>query len=156
MSSTTFDGPIRVGEIRDTTGTQLGLNVQNTGFVEVVQASAISQAAATSSTTVVIPAGSLITAIDVYVTAVWTGAATTFGIGVVGDATRFTAAGAISGAALGRVAAATPSTLAQTNAFINTGTSDVRVLITNTNTGTGAARIVVRYVPQFNLSNPTI
>ena len=37
MGTTTFSGPIKAGTIKDTTGTTLGTDVQNTGFVQMVQ-----------------------------------------------------------------------------------------------------------------------
>ena len=33
MGTTTFSGPIKAGTIKDTTGTTVGENIQNTGFV---------------------------------------------------------------------------------------------------------------------------
>ena len=45
MGKTTFTGPIRAGNILDTSGTTLGQNVKNVGSVVMVQTVPITQAA---------------------------------------------------------------------------------------------------------------
>ena len=63
MGSTTFSGPIKAGTIKDTTGTDLGKNVKNTGQVVMSQTFAIdlsSGALSAQETDVVIPANSQI------------------------------------------------------------------------------------------------
>jgi hypothetical protein len=150
MANTTFSGPIRAGNIRNTTGTTVGTNIANVGQVVMAQSQAITQASAV--TTIVIPANSQIVEINVYVTAVWSGVATTFGVGTTALATAFTAAGAVDGAAIG-VLSVTPGTDAtRTGAFIDVGTTDVKIAVTSTNTGTGAGVITVRYVQANNLT----
>jgi hypothetical protein len=67
-------------------------------------------------------------------------------------ATAFTAAGAVDGAAIG-VLSVTPGTDAtRTGAFIDVGTTDVKIAVTSTNTGTGAGVITVRYIQANNLT----
>ena len=85
MASTTFSGPIKAGTISNTTGTTLGSNVKNVGQVVMCQSQAVTQADGT--TNIVIPANSQIVAIELSVDVIWTGAATTAGIGWTGDAT---------------------------------------------------------------------
>jgi hypothetical protein len=41
MANTTFSGPIRAGDILDTTGTTVGTNVSNIGFVVMSQSDTI-------------------------------------------------------------------------------------------------------------------
>lgn len=154
--STTFDGPIRVGEIRDTTGTTLGLNVKNTGIALVSQQVPIDQTATTVSTTIVVPKGSAIHDIRVLVTSPWTGASATLGVGTSGNATFFTAAGAVTTGTIGVVAATPGADAVRTGNFINTGAQDVRVVVTNANTGTGVGAIMVTYAPNLNIVEPTI
>lgn len=150
MANTTFSGPLRAGTIRDTTGTTLGNNVANVGQVVMAQSAAITQASAT--TTIVIPANSQIVEINVWVATVWDGVATTFGVGTTALATAFTAAGAVDGAAVG-VLSVTPGTDAtRTGAFIDVGTTDVKIAVTSTNTGAGAGVITVRYLQANNLT----
>jgi len=149
MANTTFSGPIRAGTIFDTTGTTLGTNVANIGLVEMVQSANITQAS--GLTTIVLPANSQIVEMTMFTTTAWTGVATTYGVGITGNATKFTAAGGVDGAAIG-VVSITPGTDAtKTAAFLDIGTADVRILITPTNTGPGVGALVVRYVQNRNL-----
>ena len=83
MATTTFSGPIRAGEIKNTTGTTLGSDVANVGSVVLSQAANITQTTGLL-TDIVIPANSTIVDIKIYVRTAWTGVATTFGIGTSG------------------------------------------------------------------------
>jgi len=65
MGTTTFTGPIKAGDILNTSGTTVGSDVANVGYVVMAQTSAVTQAS--SATTIVIPAGSQILEIDLNV-----------------------------------------------------------------------------------------
>jgi len=145
MAKTNFSGPITVGPIQYTTGVSIGTNVANVGTVPAVQVYPVSQVAATSGTLITIPANSTITSMRLYVTAAWTGAASTLGIGTTTNATAFTAAGAVSAAAIGAVDITPGADATRTGNFINTGLVDVQVIVTNSNTGTGAGVLEVTY-----------
>jgi hypothetical protein len=150
MANTTFSGPLRAGTIRDTTGTTLGENVRNVGQTVMAQSQVVTQADGT--TNIVLPANSQIVEITMYVTAVWSGAAATLGVGNTALATAYTAAGAVSAAAVG-ILSVTPGTDAtRTGAFIDVGNTDVKLQLTSTNTGTGSAVITVRYIQSNNLT----
>jgi hypothetical protein len=150
MANTTFSGPIRAGNIFNTTGTTLGTNVANVGQVVMGQSSAVTQAS--GATNIVIPANSQIVEITLYVTTAWTGVATTLGVGTTALATKFTAAGAVAGGTVG-IVSVTPSTDAtRTGAFIDVGTTDVKIAVTSTNTGSGVGVITVRYIQANNLT----
>lgn len=150
MATSTFSGPIKAGTIPVTTGSTLGTNVKNTGQVVMAQSNNITQASA--ATTIVIPANSQIVEITVYVTTAWDGVASTFGVGTTALATAFTAASAAAGGTVG-IVSITPSTDAtRTGAFIDVGTSDVKIAVTSTNTGNGVGVITVRYIQNLNLS----
>lgn len=149
MATSTFSGPIKAGTIPVTTGTTLGTDVKNTGQVVMAQSNNITQAS--GATTIVIPANSQIIEITVYVTTAWTGVATTFGVGTTASATAFTAASAAAGGTIG-IVSITPSTDAtRTGAFIDVGTSDAKIAVTSTNTGSGVGVITVRYIQNLNL-----
>src|SRR5210317_848287 len=150
MGTTTFSGPIKAGVIKETTGTTLGSDVKNTGQVVMAQSQAITQAGGT--TKIVIPANSQIVAIELSVTAVWDGAATTAGIGWTGDATALTAATAVAGGTLGIISATAGADATRVGNWANVGTTDRRILVTNTNTGAGTGFVTVRYVQNNNLS----
>lgn len=162
MSATVFTGPVFSGNVpqSDGTGNYAGIGGsngnQNLGFVDTVQAQAITQAtngsvAGVFTTQITIPAGSLISAIDLFVTAAWTGAASTLGIGTQNSATAFTPAGAVTASALGKLSVVPGTSLTQINNWLNTGNTDVDLVITSTNTGTGTAWLVVKYAQALNV-----
>lgn len=150
MTTTTFSGPIRAGDIQNTTGTTLGQDVANVGYVVMAQSSAVTQAS--GATSIVLPAGSQILAIDVMVTTAWTGAATTFGVGTTASATFLTAAGAVSGAAIGPVSATPGTDATRAGNWIDVGATDRKIQVTSTNTGSGVGVITVHYVQARDLT----
>ena len=150
MGMTTFTGPITAGDILNTSGTTLGQNIANVGYVDMTQTAAVTQSGGILSTTpIVIPAGSQITSITLWVTAVWA-TTTTLGIGTTASATALTTAGAVSGAALGLVSVTPGTSLTQINNWIDVGTTDVQLAI-STSTGTGTGWLTVKYTQALNL-----
>ena len=150
MANTTFSGPIRAGDIRDTTGTTLGVDVANVGSVVMAQSSPVLQSS--SATSIVIPANSQIVEITLYVTTAWNGAASTLGVGTTALATRFTAAGAVAGGTVGIVSVTPGTDATRTGAFIDVGNTDVKIAVTSSNTGSGVGVITVRYIQANNLT----
>ena len=150
MANTTFSGPIKAGTIKNTTGSTLVTDVKNTGQVVMCQSQAVTQADGT--TNIVIPANSQIVAIELSVDVIWNGVASTAGIGYTGDATAFTAAAAVAGGTLGIISATAGADATRVNNWADVGTSDVRILVTSTNTGAGEGFLTVRYVQNNNLS----
>ena len=150
MGTTTFTGPIKAGNILNTSGTTLGSDVTNVGFVVMAQSSAVTQASGT--TTIVLPAGSQIISIGVMVTTAWTGAATTFGVGTTASATFLTAAGALDGVAIGPLSATPGTDATRAGNWNDVGTTDRQIAVTSTNTGTGVGVITVTYIQARNLT----
>jgi len=150
MGTTTFSGPVRAGPIKFTTGTTLGTDVADIGEVVLSQYQAITQAGPAAdgvfTTDIVIPAGSTITSIQLYVGVVWTGAASTLGIGTTASATALTAAGAVAGGTLGIISATAGADATRVGNWINVGTTDVRIKVTSSNTGSGTGWLVVNYI----------
>ena len=151
MGTSTFSGPIKAGPIKFTTGTTLGQDVANVGNVILAQSEAVTQAtngatAGVYTTSIVIPAGSIITDIELYVTAVWSGVASTLGIGTSASATALTAAAAVAGGTLGIITATAGADATRVGTWYNVGTTDIRIVLTSTNTGTGTGFLVVSYV----------
>jgi len=150
MGVSTFSGPLKVGPIKFTTGTTLGTDVADLGFASLTQFEAVTQATNGSSpgvytTNIVIPAGSIITDIQLYVTVVWSGAASTLGVGTSVSATALTAAAAVAGGTLGIITVTAGADATRVGTYANTGTSDIRVVLTSTNTGTGTGFLAVTY-----------
>jgi hypothetical protein len=146
MANTTFSGPILAGTIKNTTGTTVGTNMKNTGHVLMSQTEKITQAAASSTTDIIIPAKSQLVSAALSVSVVWSGAATTAGLGYVGDATAFTAALAIAGGTLGIIDITAGASKARVDAWADVGDTDRRLLLTYNNLGAGEGWITVTYI----------
>lgn len=154
MGTTTFSGPIKAGTIKDTTGTTVGENIQNTGFVLMSQSKVVALTGATANTTVaVIPANSQVVEVfaDVTVVSNDTGAANVS----VGSASNATAYIAVSNAKVtGRVTAVNAAIIS--SAFYDVGTSDSKLTaVFQAGTGdgtTGSAVVTVYYLQDTNLA----
>ena len=146
MGTTTFSGPLRVGDIPNTTGTTLGQNVRNVGAAVLVQHFPITQAGTATAlgTPIVLPANSHILNMQMVVTAAWTGAATTFSIGTSATSTELVSAAA--GGTIGVIGLSPGSDATRTANWDDTGTTDRRVFALSANTGTGAGTLTVRYI----------
>jgi hypothetical protein len=145
MANTTFSGPIRAGTISNTTGTTLGDNVANVGFVTMAQSVKVDIIGASHLNQVcaVIPANSQIVDVIVNVTTVNndTGVAT-ISVGTIADADAF-------------ISALSVKALATTHGTLDTeatdvGTTDIQVLADFTGANgdgtTGAATVTVMYI----------
>lgn len=164
--ASTFEGPLIAGGILHSDGSGvlggLGATVgtANTGYANMVQADVVTQAASTGqsagvyvSANIVIPAQSAITRIFGRVTTAWSGASATFGIGVVGTATFFTAAGAANGSTLGLIEFTPAASGTAIGHWDNVGSTDVQLMLTSTNTGNGVMTIFVEYMQGVNLAS---
>lgn len=150
MGKTTFTGPIRAGDILNTSGTTLGKDVRNVGSVVMVQTTPITQAGSATAlaTSIVLPADSHILNIQMVVTAPWTGGATTFNVGTSATATELVALGA--GGTIG-VIGLLPGADATRTANWDDSTADKRIFVLSTNTGTGVGTLTVRYIQAHDL-----
>ena len=151
MGTTTFSGPIKSGTIKETSGTTVGSNMKNTGFVVLSQTAVIDQTATTTTTNIIIPPNSQLISIDVTVKTAWSGGATTLGLGSVGAATTLTAAAAVQCNAVGIVAASPGTDATRTTKWLNTGTGDHRLVVTTANTGNGVGAVTVVYAQSNNI-----
>jgi len=155
MANTTFSGPIRTGSISQTTGTAVGDDVKNIGWVQSSQAFFVSVADTTLATTVVIPARSMITSIDTHVTALFnSGTNNTFDIGVSSSIDKYVDAFPRSGT-LGFYPLS--GTTAKVAAWTDTQKDDVRIICTHTATGsagtTGGMYVIINYLQHRNFNN---
>jgi hypothetical protein len=163
MGITTFTGPIMAGNVlnSDGTGNLAGAGgdsgVANVGYTTMAQSQVITQAtngatAGVFTTDIVIPADSQIIGIDLLVSTIWSGAASTLGIGTTASATALTAAGAVAGGTKGIVSANPGTVDAAIANWRDVGSTDIRVLVTSTNTGTGVGVLTIRYIQSNNLT----
>lgn len=153
MASTTFSGPIKAGTIRYTTGTTVGTDVANVGSVVMSQTDSIAFGNVTDkSLSIVIPANSQIVDIKILVTEPFdAGTTNTMDIGIVGNSDLY-----VDNAAVGTAGDAALGDTALVNNWTDTGTSDLKLAAKYIPSGTaatqGAARIIVSYVQNNNLS----
>lgn len=159
MSTTTFTGPVRAGNILNTSGTTLGTDVANVGYVMMSQSAAVKQAtngttAGLYTTDIVIPANSQIVSIKLFVTTAWTGTAKTFNLGTSTTATELAveATTTNTGTAIGIVEVLPGTDATRTGKWIDVGATDVRIYMLSTNTGSGVGTIVVNYVQARDLT----
>jgi hypothetical protein len=149
MATTTFSGPIKAGTIKNTTGTTVGTDVVNTGFVlmgqsilvDITGASELNQVCAT------VPANSQIVDVVLNVTTANddTGAATV-SVGTDADPDAFLADVDVKAVGTTRGTLDTEAT--------NVGATDLQVLADFTGAtgdGTGAATVTVLYMQNRNL-----
>ena len=153
MANTTFSGPIRAGNIKNTTGTAVGTNIANVGYVVMTQtfsADLSGGALAASVTDVVIPANSQI--IDLVIDVI-TAANTTTNLSVgdtVGGAATVLNTYA-SGTDAGRKYPTTQAGAAL--GWQDTGTADIRLTVTaSAATTAGLVRFTVLYAQNNNLA----
>lgn len=153
MASTTFSGPIKAGNIFNTTGTTVGKDVANVGFVTMSQTDTVAFGNTTDkSLSIVIPANSQIVDIKILVTEPFdAGTTNTMDIGIVGNSDLY-----VDNAAVGTAGDAALGDTALVNNWTDTGTSDLKLAAKYIQSGSaatqGAARIVVSYVQNNNLS----
>jgi len=157
MGQTTFSGPILAGTIKDTTGTDVGTNVKNTGQVVMAQTFSTgvvldSGASSANTTTVIIPANSQIIDIVLDVPGVMVGATCVFSIGDVagGNATFLNAFSITVASGAGRKYPTTEAGGALI--WADTGTKDLRLTWTSAGaTSNGEIRATVLYQQNNNL-----
>jgi hypothetical protein len=150
MGKTTFSGPIRAGNIANTTGTTLGTNVKNVGSVVMAQVFPITQAGTATAlgTEIVLPANSHIINIQMLNTVAWDGVATTLSVGETATATELVALTAMP---VGLVGLNPGTDATRTANWDDTGTTDVRIFVKSANTGAGVGTLTVRYVQAHEL-----
>ena len=150
MGKTTFTGPVRAGNILNTSGTTLGQDVKNVGSVVMVQTYPITQAltATALATTIVLPANSHIMNIQMLNTVAWD-ATDTLSVGTSATATELVALTSMTVGLIGL----TPGTDATRTAnWDDNGTSDKRIWVKSANTGIGVGTLTVRYIQAHDLA----
>lgn len=159
MGITTFTGPVMAGNVLNSDGTGTlataggDSGTANVGYCTMAQSQVVTQAGPLAdgvfTTSIVIPAQSQIVGIDLLVTTAWTGSSKTTGVGDTASATALTAAGNINAASVGNVSG-TPGSSQVAN-WQNVGSTDIQVVLTSTNTGSGVGVLTVRYIQSNNI-----
>jgi hypothetical protein len=149
MGTSTFTGPIKAGDVLNTTGTTAG-TIKNVGFVAMAQTASITQAgtATAAQTGIVIPAYSHILNIQFLVGTAWNGAAATISIGTSATSNELVSAQSLG--TIGQVSAGPGASAPRTALWSNVGASDVIIYALSANTGAGVGDIIVRYIQAEN------
>lgn len=153
MGYTTFTGPVRAGNILDTTGITPGADVRNVGQVVMAQSAAILEGATPSGstiaglTTISIPAYSQILSIEMRTTIPFTNPVSignTFDGTTVNSATYFSDPVTLGAAGPTNVST---TTVAQNNVWINSGYPDSQIVVAGgLANGPGRAVLTVTYL----------
>ena len=149
MGTTSFSGPIKAGTIGTTTGTTAGTDMKNVGFVVMAQSEAITEAATSASTDMIIPANSQIIDVKCLVTTVWDGGTNTLDVGDGSTTDLYVNGMVMTAAGLVNMTAATTGTGAN---WRDVGTSDVRISVDSVATGSGVGVLTVWYIQNINLT----
>ena len=149
MGTTTFSGPIKAGNIYNTTGTTVGTDMKNVGFTVMAQSEAITEAAASANTDIIIPANSQIVDIKCLVTTVWDGGTNTLDVGDGTTTDLYVNGMVMTAAGLVNMTAATTGTGAN---WRDVGTSDVRISVDSVAGGNGVGVLTVWYIQNINLT----
>ena len=149
MGIVTFTGPIKAGDVLDTTGTTPG-TIKNVGFVAMAQTASITQAGTASAyaTSIVIPANSHILNVQFLVSTAWNGAAATISIGTSATSNELVSAQSLG--TIGQTSAGPGTSATRVGNWSNVGTSDVIIYALSANTGAGVGDLVVRYIQAEN------
>ena len=142
MGTTTFSGPVKAGTIRE------GASA-NVGYVVMSQSEAITELAANTASSIIIPANSQIMNMYVLVQTAWDGGTNTIDVGTSADPDLF--CDGLAATALGnhRVTAAATGTEAS---WKDIGTSDVTIYYDSVAGGNGVGVLTVEYIQNRNLS----
>jgi len=140
MGTTTFSGPVKAGTIREGASANLG-------FVTMAQSAAITELAANTATSIIIPANSQITNMYVLVQTAWDGGTNTIDVGTSADPDLYVDGLATSSLGNHRVTAAATGTEAN---WKDVGTSDVTIYYDSVATGSGVGVLTVEYIQNRN------
>lgn len=147
MATTTFSGPIKAGTIKDTTGTTVGTNTANVGFVKMSQTASWAQSTTAADTGIVVPANSQITEIIVYITTACDAA--NISMGTTDTSTELFSALA-AGTAANVILHGSDGTITDADAWVDIGTADLPIYIDFSAGTSGIGYVTVEYIQGIN------
>lgn len=151
MGTTTFTGPIKAGNIINTSGTTLGRDVKNVGFAVMVQKAAITQSATAAATSIVIPANSMIISIRLLASVAWSGTAN-ITVGISATATELVNTAVATGT-IGVIDLTSGASKPALDLWANTGTGDDQIYVKSGAPGAppGSGTLIVTYAQAINV-----
>ena len=142
MGTTTFSGPVKAGTIRE------GASA-NVGTLVCAQSAAITEAAANTATSIIIPANSQIINFYVLIQTAWDGGTNTLDIGTSSDGALY--CDGLPATVVGNHRATAAYTGTEAN-WKDIGTSDVTIYVDSVAGGSGTGVLTVQYLQNRNLS----
>jgi len=147
MATTTFSGPIKAGTIANTTGSTVGTDVKNVGFVKMAQTASWSQSTTAADTGIVIPANSQITEIIINITTACDAA--NISMGTTSTSTELFSALA-AGTAANVFKYGSTGTITDGDTWADIGSSDLPIYIDFSAGSSGAGYVTVEYIQNIN------
>ncbi len=142
MGTTTFSGPVKSGTVRE------GASA-NVGTLVCAQSAAITELAASTASSIIIPANSQIINMYVLIQTAWNGGTNTIDVGSSADPDLYCDGLPATVVGNHRVTAAYTGTEAN---WKDIGTSDVTVYYTSVAGGNGVGVLTIQYLQNRNLS----
>lgn len=151
MGTTTFTGPIKAGDVLDTTGTTVG-SIKNVGFCLMAQSADIVQSTTSTQTAITIPANSTIVSIVVLVDVAWSSATTTYTLSVGTSSTATELVASTNANAVGLLSLTPGTDATRTGVWQDVGTSDIAVWVDSgaPSATPGAGKLIVTYIQANN------
>ena len=147
MATTTFSGPIKAGTIKNTTGTTVGTNTANVGFVKMSQTASWAQSTTAADTGIVVPANSQITEIIIYITTACDAA--NISMGTTDTSTELFSALA-AGTAANVILHGSDGTITDADTWVDIGTADLPIYIDFSAGTSGVGYVTVEYIQGIN------
>lgn len=151
MGTTTFTGPVKAGNVLDTTGTTVG-SIKNVGFCLMAQSADIVQSTTSAQTAITIPANSTIVSIVVLVDVAWSSATTTYTLSVGTSSTATELVASTNANAVGLLSLTPGTDATRTGVWQDVGTSDIAVWVDSgaPSATPGAGKLIVTYIQANN------
>jgi hypothetical protein len=151
MGTTTFTGPVKAGDVLNTTGSTVG-TLKNVGTLVAAQSAAITQSTTAAASGIVIPANSTIISIDLFVTVAWSSATTTYTISIGTSSTATELVAATNANAVGILSLNPGTDATRTGLWVDVGTTDVQIWVDSgaPDTTPGEGTLVVTYIQAAN------
>jgi len=147
MATTTFSGPIKSGTIKHSTGTTVGTDVKNVGFVKTAQTASWTQSTPAPDTVIVVPPNSQITEIIISITTACDAANISMGTSAT-STELFTALAA--GTAANVIHHGADGTITDADTWVDIGTADLPIYIDFSAGTSGAGYVTVEYIQGIN------
>ena len=147
MATTTFSGPIKAGTIKNTTGTTVGTDTANVGFVKMSQTASWTQSTTAADTSLVVPANSQITEIIIYITTACDAA--NISMGTTDTSTELFSALA-AGTAANVILHGSDGTITDADTWVDIGTADLPIYIDFSAGTSGVGYVTVEYIQGIN------